>query len=125
MGMTLELHRNQDLLYEAKVDISSATTTAVISLAQGGGKRWRVYKMFLVFGTACSLDIQNGSTSLTGVMTFTAGDTLILPLDQTSWFVGDAGSALNFVTTTAGTVNLRGRVYYTQHVVSSATAGPT
>lgn len=125
MGMTLELARNQDILYEAKVSIATATTTPVISLPMGGGKRWRVYKMFLVFGAACSLDIQNGSTSLAGVMTFTAGDTLVLPLDQTSWFVGDAGSALNFVSTTAGTVDIKGRVYYTQHVVSNTTAGPT
>lgn len=123
MGMTLELTRNQDLLWEAKVDISSATTTAIIT--PKGGERWRVYKLFLVPGVACSLDIQDGSTSLTGVMTFVAGVPLILPLDQSDWFVGTAGNVLNFVTTTAGTVNLKGRVYYTKHNASNATAGPT
>lgn len=98
------------LLTEVAVNINTATTTAVIA-AGAAGIIIRVYKLFLVAAAAQTLDIKDGSTSLTGgALTFAAGGVLALDNDGTPWFTATAATALNFVTTTTG--QLSGRLYY-------------
>lgn len=95
-------------LSEVGVNIATGTTTAVVAAV--AGKIIRVYKVLLVAAAAQTLNIEDGATPLTNVMTFATGIPLVLEFDQAPWFTTTAGNALNFVTTTTG--QLSGRVYY-------------
>lgn len=99
---------------EAAVNINTATTTAVIAARQGA--IIRVYRLLLSAGAAQTLDIKDGTVSLTGgALTFAAGGFMCLDLDGVPWFSGTVSTALNFVTTTTG--QLSGRLYYVQQIV--------
>jgi hypothetical protein len=105
------LSRGIGQLTEASININTATTTAVVSAENG--MVTRLYKMVLNCGASQTLDIKNGSTSLTGgVLTFAAGGGIALDFDGTPWFTTSGSAALNFVTTTTG--QLSGRIYYTK-----------
>lgn len=107
----IELQLNTGVFLEASINISSATTTAVI--AARAGYVTRVYKMIMTVGAAQTVDIKDGSTSLTGgPLGFASSGIVNLHMDQTPWFTTTAGTALNFTTTTTGQTS--GRIYYTQ-----------
>lgn len=107
IGLIPSLQTTADLT-EAVVNINTATTTAVVSAT--ASQITRVYRLFLVFGATQTLDIKDGTTSLTGVMSFGPGAGLVLDFSERPWFTGTANTALNFVTTTTGQVS--GRIYY-------------
>jgi len=107
----IELQLNTGVFLEAAISINSATTTAVI--AARPGYVTRVYKMVMTVGAAQTVDIKDGTTSLTGLpLGFASSGVLNLHMDQTPWFTTTAGAALNFTTTTTGVT--AGRIYYTQ-----------
>ena len=107
----IELDTNKGLFLESSFSINSATTTAVI--AARIGFITRVYKMFLTVGAAQTVDIKDGSTSLSGgPLGFASSGVFNLHFDQTPWFTTTANSALNLTTTTTGVTV--GRLYYTQ-----------
>lgn len=87
----------------ATVNITTATTTAIVSAT--ASQTTKVYRMMLNFAAAQTLDIRSASTSLVGApMTFAPGSGLILDFSGTPWFVTASNEALNFVTSTTGTI---------------------
>lgn len=92
----------------AKLNISSATTTAVIAAVSN--QLIKVYKAVILCAAAQTIDVKDNTTSLTGPMTFAVGVPLVLNLDGNPWWVASLGNALNFTTTTTGQVS--GTLYY-------------
>lgn len=73
----------------------------------------RVYKIFLTVSATTNLVIKDGSTALTGAMTFFAGGSFVLDFNPADpWFITTAGNA--FVINSSASVQMSGRVYYTQ-----------
>lgn len=97
----------------AQVNISSATTTHVVTAV--GGQTIRVYRMLLIFGqgTAMNLTIQDTNPTVLFPMTlFGGGSSLGMRLDAEPWFTTGVGKGFDFVTDQA--TALTGLVFYTQ-----------
>jgi hypothetical protein len=94
----------------AVVSAASAGDNALV--AADGTKVVRCYRLVLVFGGATTAIIKQGSTALTGTMTFQQGGSLVLDFDEEPWFVGAAGAALNL--TLGSAVQVSGTIWYTQ-----------
>lgn len=87
----------------ATINITTAATTAVVSAT--ASQTTKVYRMMLNFAAPQTLNIASAATSLVGApMTFGAGGSLVLDFIEDIWFVTVANEALNFITTTTGTI---------------------
>jgi hypothetical protein len=90
-------------LSRATLNISTATTTAVVGAVSG--QTTRVHRIVMNIAAAQTIHIKDGSTTLTGnAMTFAAAQTVIMDFSSRPWFTTSANSAFNFVTTTTGAV---------------------
>lgn len=74
----------------------------------------RVFKMFLVTSVACTIVFQDGGSAVTGVITLSAGGSIVLDFDTRPWFITTAGNNFTANLTSSGTPQVSGRIYYTQ-----------
>lgn len=99
----------------ASVSMSTATTTAIVA-APGAGKRIAVVGLHLQADGTTTLNLKNGTTSLTGAVPQVAGGGWVLPLGcndpmgKNFWFICDENTALNLTNGIA--VNVAGSVIY-------------
>lgn len=92
--------------------INSTTASSFALAAASSGKTNRLYRIFMFFPSATTIQILDGSTSLTGPMAFAAGQSLLLDFSGEPWFTTTTGNALNYSSSAA--VQVSGRGYYTQ-----------
>ena len=109
MGTSL-YHPNEvkQPLKSAVVNISTATTTAIVAAVTG--QSIRMYRILLVAGGTVNVTFKDGSTALTGAMPLVANEGFVLDYQTQAWFVTSSGAALNL--TTDANVNLTGTVWY-------------
>jgi len=73
--------------------IAASASGDTTLLAAVSTKRWLVRKLVLVAKTAVDIKFKSGSTDVTGVMSFAANQTMVLPWqnekDQ-AWLIGGA-----------------------------------
>lgn len=89
------------------VDISTATTTALV--AATSGKQIMITGLFIQSEGTQDVTIYSASTAKTGAIEFADGDTLFLDLQSAPIMLG-SGEALNIVT--SGAVQINGWVTY-------------
>lgn len=93
--------------------ISTNTSGANELVAATAGKSAHVRGLVLVSANTVTVTIKSGATALSGAMTLTAGEALVLPIhDRRAWFATAAGEAL--VLTLGGAVQVSGALIYTQ-----------
>jgi len=94
----------------ATINITSATTTTIVSLT--AAQTVKVYRMFLNFDAAQTVDIQDtdGTSLVGGALSFGANTGVVWGLEGELHFVTASGKGLQFVTTTTGKV--RGYIDY-------------
>lgn len=88
---------------------SSGDTTVVTGVAS---KSVRVYRLVLVFGGTTTITLKDGTTALTGAMTFNAGGSLSLDVGSVPWWVTTAGNG--FVINSSAAVSVAGFIQYVQ-----------
>lgn len=93
---------NPSDLSAAVVNISSATTTAIVAAV--AGQTTRVHRLRLNVGAAQQITVKDGSTTLE-VLNFTAAGFLTYDVSSRPWYTTSVNSALNFTTSTTGQVN--------------------
>ena len=87
--------------YAAIAAAASGDNTIVAAVAAAGtrpAKKIRVYALFMTMtGTAVTARFEDGAggTALTGQMTQTQGNTIVLPFNPLGWFETSAGTLLN------------------------------
>lgn len=89
-------------LTSAVVDISTATTTAIVSAT--ASQTTRVYRMRLNVAAAQAITVKDGTTALE-VLNFVGAGFLVYDFSSRPWYKTTANTALNFTTTTTGQVN--------------------
>jgi hypothetical protein len=96
-------------------------SSAPISISAGGnnvlvpgiaGQTIRVFKLFLVFGSATAATFRSGTNPTSGSLPISAGGSVVLDLDTEPWFFTDPG--VDLVLNTTSTSIVGGAVYYTQ-----------
>lgn len=91
----------------------NTTTTGDNTIVAGiSSQTVRVFRMFFVVSAATTITFKDGSTGMTGAMTFNAGGAFILDFQGDPWFVTTASNG--FVINQSGTAQISGRVYWTQ-----------
>lgn len=98
----------QTPLTEAKIDFASSGDQAIVAAVTS--KTTKVYALFMVCSAATTITFKDGSTTLTGAMTLTAGGSITLDLSGIAWFTGTANTAFNI--NSANAVQCSGRFYY-------------
>ena len=102
----------------ATSDLTGASINAAASgdntlVAAVGGQTVRVFKIFLTAASAVNIQFKDGAgTDLTGLITLTAGGSVVLDFDTRPWFLTSAGNA--FILELSSAVQVSGRIYYTQ-----------
>ncbi len=98
-------------LSSAVINTSSTGDSVIVSTVSS--QTVRVYRMFFVVSAATTLSFKSGgATSLTGVMTFTAGGSFAIDFSGEPWFITTSGQA--FIINQTGTAQISGVCYYTQ-----------
>jgi len=92
-------------------NIGTATQTSVVAAV--AGQRVRVYKLAITAAAAENITFLDGTTALTGAITMSTGQPLVLPMDGNPWLVTSAGNALNITPTSAAV--LAGVIWFTQN----------
>lgn len=90
------------------VSFNNAGANAIV--AGSPGVIIRCYRMILVATAAITVQFQDGSNNLSGVMSLPLGAQFILPFDGTAWYTTSAGNAFNINTTA---VQISGTAYVT------------
>ena len=104
-------------LASEKINISSATTTTVVSSI--ASNYIKVYGLFFRVGSSGSNNVtvrDSTPTTLIDLLDFSAKESLFLPMQPTPWFSSATSTGLQIVTST--TAPVVGRVYYTQCTVA-------
>lgn len=104
-------------LLSQKINISSATTTTVVSSV--ASNYIKVYGLFFRVGSSGANNVtvrDSTPTTLIDLLDFTAKESLFLQMQPTPWFASAASTGFQIVTSTATPVV--GRVYYTQCTVA-------
>lgn len=89
-------------LTAAVINISTATTTAIVSAT--ASQTTRVHRVRLNVAGAQQITVQSASTTRE-VLNFTASGMLVYDFDSRPWYTTATNEALNFVTTTTAQVN--------------------
>ena len=100
-------------LASTTIDISSATTTTVVSSV--ASNYVKIYGLFFRVGStgANNVTVRDSTpTSLIPLMDLTSKESLFLPMQPTPWFATAVSTSFQIVTSTA--IPVVGRVYYTQ-----------
>jgi hypothetical protein len=92
--------------------INTASNGNSTIVAGSSSKTVRIFRMFFVVSAATNIQFLDGSTALTGVMTFNAGGSFVLDFAGDPWFVTSSGNA--FVINQSGTAQISGRCYWSQ-----------
>jgi hypothetical protein len=75
--------------------VSINTNIGAALIAAVPGQKIRVYKMAMTIAVTGTVQFADGATTLTGAMTLTAGQPLVLPHDGNAWFATSLGNAFN------------------------------
>lgn len=89
----------------------SAPGTATVVTGSGSFVT-NVYRLLLTNTTATSITFRNGTTPLTGDMSYGANGSIVLDYSGVPWFTTGAGANFNISIST--TSQISGRLYYTQ-----------
>jgi len=94
--------------------ISGATLGNNTLVAAATGKKIRVHSLFIVSAGATTVRFESGAggDALTGVMTFAAGMSMVLPFSELGWFETDQGELLNMELSAA--IQVSGFVQYSE-----------
>lgn len=109
---TLPLNAAGDPYTQATLNITSATTTSVVSGT--AAQTVRIYAIVLTCAAAQTIDIQSsGGTSRTGgALTCASSGSIVLDpmVTGSAWYTSVTGEGIQFVTSTSGTIH--GTVWY-------------
>lgn len=95
------------------LSVNIGTASAVPIVAAVAGQRVRLYKLCISAAAAQTVQFQDGATNLTGAITLSTGQPMVLPMDGNPWFSSSVGNALNVTLSSA--VNVSGAVWFTQN----------
>ena len=94
--------------------ISCSSAGDNILIAGVNDKNILIFRIFLTVDGATLLTFKDGSTNLTGAMTFTAGGAMVLDMTGMPWFQINRGNS--FIVNSSNAVQISGAVYYQQKV---------
>lgn len=99
-------------LTSAKVDFAASGDNVIVAAV--ANKTVKLYKIMVVFADAVDVIFYDGAagTALTGLMSISAGGSIVLDFDGEPWFEASAGNAL--VMNLSDAIQVSGRAYYRQ-----------
>jgi hypothetical protein len=107
----VDIHADAADLLSVAINISSAGNNTVIFGT--AGTLIRIYKIFFIAAGATTITFQDGaSTALSGPVSFSTNEGIVLDFDTKPWFQTTLGN--DFVMNLGSAVTVAGTAYYTQ-----------
>lgn len=108
--LAIDIHNDAADLLQVPITFSSIGSNPVIVGVPGA--IIRIYKVFFIVAAQTNITYQDGANNISGPLSFSANEGMVLDFDTKPWFTGSIGNAFNLNSSNA--VQVGGTVYYTQ-----------